>query len=146
MMRWRPDEGPDKRLLIVTVTPEDIKYQKEMGWEIGGESLSDQAIIKVLEKLNTYKPLVIGLDIFRDFPAKDEHLKTQLAQNKSLIAVCKIKEEKNNSIGIEPPPEIQENNEQVLLIFLKTLVALFDVSCWGCQFLKTPFVQVILLV
>ena len=108
MMRWRPDEGPDKRLLIVTVTPEDIKYQKEMGWEIGGESLSDQAIIKVLDKLNTYKPLVIGLDIFRDFPAKDEHLKTQLAQNKSLIAVCKIKEEKNNSIGIEPPPEIQE--------------------------------------
>ena len=108
MIRWRGDEGPDKRLLIVTVTPEDIKYQKEMGWEIGGESLSDQAISTVLDKLNTYKPLVIGLDIFRDFPAKDKHLKTQLAQNKSLIAVCKIKEEKNNSIGIEPPPEIQE--------------------------------------
>ena len=49
MIRWRRDEGPDKRLLIVTVTPEDIKYQKEMGWEIGGESLSDQAIIKVLD-------------------------------------------------------------------------------------------------
>ena len=108
MIRWRQDEGPDKRLLIVTVTPEDLEYQRDMGWERRAESLSDQAIVKVLDKLNTYKPLVICLDIFRDFPAKDKHLKTQLAQNKSLIAVCKIKEEKNNSIGIEPPPEIQE--------------------------------------
>ena len=110
MIRWRQDEGPDKRLLIVTVTPEDIEYQKERGWDPGAKSLSDPALVEVLDKLNNSKPVAIGLDIFRDFPAQDENLKIQLAQNKSLIVVCKIKEEENNSnsTGIEPPPEIQE--------------------------------------
>ena len=110
MIRWRQDEGPDKRLLIVTVTPEDIQYQKEREWDPGAKSLSDPALVEVLDKLNNSKPVAIGLDIFRDFPAQDENLKVQLAQNKSLIVVCKIKEEGNNSnsTGIEPPPEIQD--------------------------------------
>lgn len=82
MIRWRQDEGPDKRLLIVTVTPEDLEYQRDMGWERRAESLSDQAIVKVLDKLNDHKPVLIGLDIFRDYPAQDENLKIQLAQNK----------------------------------------------------------------
>ena len=101
MIRWRQDEGPDKRLLIVTVTPEDLEYQRDMGWERRAESLSDQAIVKVLDKLNDHKPVLIGLDIFRDYPAQDENLKIQLEQNKSLIAVC--------SETIDPPDEIREN-------------------------------------
>ena len=54
MIRWRQDEGPDKRLLIVTVTPEDLEYQRDMGWERRAESLSDQAIVKVLDKLPSF--------------------------------------------------------------------------------------------
>ena len=63
MIRWRQDEGPDKRLLIVTVTPEDIEYQKERGWDPGAKSLSDPALVEVLDKLNNSKPVAIGLDI-----------------------------------------------------------------------------------
>lgn len=102
MMQFRPDEGKAPRLLIIIVTPEDIEYQDKKKMERGAKSLSDQALAKVLEKLNQHQPRVIGLDIFRDFPAKYPDLETQLKDNDRLIATCFV------DPVIAPPPEIQE--------------------------------------
>ncbi len=67
LMRWRPAEGADPNILIITVAREDIEYQdhKEM---IRSGSLADEALAKLLQKLKPYNPAVIGLDILRDEP------------------------------------------------------------------------------
>ncbi len=108
LMRLRQGEEQDSRLLIVSVAEEDLKYQDEMGLERGAASLSDEALARVLVKLNTYQPRVIGLDIYRDFPVNPRfpHLETQLKQNDHLIAACFIGGSETNHYGIAPPPEI----------------------------------------
>lgn len=105
MIRLRPDEGPDRRLLVVTVTEKDIQLQnlKER------RSLSDSALAKLLAKLQPYQPQVIGLDIYRDFPVNPLYadLAIYLQQNERFIAVCEVGGD-NNRLGIKPPPEIPE--------------------------------------
>lgn len=63
LLRLRPHEEPDRRLLIVTVTEEDLQYQDRMGMERKAASISDQALTRVLQKLDQHQPRVIGLDI-----------------------------------------------------------------------------------
>jgi CHASE2 domain-containing sensor protein len=102
LMGLRPDEGPDPRLLVVTVTEKDVQNQNPQ--ERRGSSLSDRALVKLLEKLQSYQPRVIGLDIYHDFPVDPNHaeLETHLHQNQRLIAVCKVSDP--NKPGISPPP------------------------------------------
>lgn len=104
-LRRRPEEELDPRLLIVTVTETDIQNQNSQ--ERRSASLSDRALAQLLKKLKPYKPQVIGLDIYRDFPVEPEQaeLKTYLQQNERLIAVCEVGEA-NVHPGIKPPPEI----------------------------------------
>ncbi len=104
MMRLRPDLGQDDRLLVVEVTEADLKYQDEQGWKRQG-SLSDTALVQLLEKLELYQPPAIGLDIYRDFSAQKD-LVPKLKQNPNFFAVCKVSELKSGDIGVSPPPEI----------------------------------------
>lgn len=108
MLRLRPDEKPDTRQLIVTITEDDVKSQK--GQTMRG-SLSDATLERILQKLEHYKPRVIGLDIYRDFPVETgrKDLAVRLRQNDRLIAVCKSSDSKADPGGIAPPPEISSN-------------------------------------
>ena len=105
MMGLRPDEGPDPRLLVVTVTEKDVQSQPAK--ERLGASLSDRALAQLLEKLESYQPRVIGLDIYRENPVRAEHtnLTTRLRKSDRLIAICKDGDDNNNP-GVSPPPEI----------------------------------------
>jgi CHASE2 domain-containing sensor protein len=60
-VRSRPDEGLDERLLVVGISEEDIQRRKEF-------PLHDGTLAEVLEKLLTYEPRAIGIDIARDVP------------------------------------------------------------------------------
>lgn len=102
-IRLRGDEGLDRRLLIVTITEEDIQQQKQ--WP-----LSDHTIEKVLNKLEQQQPRVIGLDIYRDLPVAPGSAElTQRFQNSDrIIAVCKVNDTSGNP-GIAPPPGVPEN-------------------------------------
>lgn len=108
LMRLRPAEKYDNRLLIVSIAEQDLKYQDEMGMKRGAASLSDEALERVLVKLNAYQPRVIGLDIYRDFPVNPGHpyLVAQLKQNNRLIATCLMGGTETSRYGIGPPPEI----------------------------------------
>ena len=108
MMRHRPAEPPDSRLLVVTVTEEDIKAQ---GNEPRRGSLSDRTLARLLAKLESYQPRVIGLDIYRDFPveAKYPELAKYLRESDRFIGVCQASTDRNDS-GIEPPPEVPQAN------------------------------------
>ncbi|BAZ50318.1 hypothetical protein NIES4103_29340 [Nostoc sp. NIES-4103] len=102
MMRLRPDEGPDQRLLLVTVTEADIQAQQQRQ----KSSLSDDALAQLLQILAKSKPKAIGLDIYRDFPVESQNsnLAIELRQNQNFFAICKVSESSKN--GVLPPPEI----------------------------------------
>ena len=57
--RWRPLEEPDSRITIIAIDEASIREIRE--WPI-----PDSILAKALNKLKTYKPRNIGLDIFRD--------------------------------------------------------------------------------
>lgn len=106
MMRSRPDEGQDQRLLVVTIDDEDLANQRRNGETLKGTSISDKSLNQLLVKLNQYQPKAIGLDIYRDFPAEQTDLKSQLQKTNNLIAICKGSDTTVNTKGIAPPPEI----------------------------------------
>lgn len=112
LMQRRPKEAPDSRILVVTVTEADIQAQQN---EPKRGSLSDHSLAQLLEKLDSYQPRVIGLDIYRDFPvgANYPDLAKRLTKSEgqgpiasSLIAVCKVSNPETNDQGVAPPPEV----------------------------------------
>jgi CHASE2 domain-containing sensor protein len=108
LMQLRPAEPPDSRLLVVTVTEDDVRAQPP---EQRRGSLSDQALAKVLQKLETDQPRVIGLDIYRDYPVGKNMpmLAQQMRQSDRLIAVCQVSDPDAKSPGIPPPPEVTDD-------------------------------------
>ncbi|MBW4613870.1 MAG: CHASE2 domain-containing protein [Desmonostoc vinosum HA7617-LM4] len=106
MMRSRPDEGVDSRLLIVTIDDADIANQRQNNESLRGTSISDKSLGQLLAKLEKYQPRAIGLDIYRDFRGEDRDLVTRLQQTQNLIGVCKGSDATANTKGIKPPPEI----------------------------------------
>lgn len=111
MLQMRPQEGPDPRLLIVAIKAEDLKLPEQK--QRNGRSLSDLALNKLLQKLESYQPRTIGLDIFRPFSVNSEQpgLVNRLGSNQNLFAICHVPEPKSNSSGTPPPPEVPEKRQ-----------------------------------
>ncbi|MEA5451838.1 CHASE2 domain-containing protein [Leptolyngbya sp. CCNP1308] len=98
MLRIRPLEESDKRILIIEITESDLIYQSnnfnssiEEQWR---GSLADQFLDKILQKLSLYNPAVVGVDIYRE---------TSISKNlvSNLIAVCGTQDD----AGVPLPPE-----------------------------------------
>lgn len=105
LLRLRPPEKPDSRLLIVTVTEEDVQAQKQ---EKPQGSLSDKSLAQLLEKLETYQPQVIGLDIYRDYPVSKDYpaLAERMRKSDRFVAVCQLDDSQAGKPGVKPPPEV----------------------------------------
>jgi CHASE2 domain-containing sensor protein len=105
LMRSRPSESPDSRILIVTITEADVRSQPPK--ERGGASLSDRSLAQVIEKLEQFKPRVIGLDIYREQGVKADYQKlaTWMGKSDRFIAICQVSEDDKN-VGVAPPPEV----------------------------------------
>ncbi len=113
LMQMRPDEGIDNRLLIVTITDEDILAQDKRG-EMGQGSLRDPSLNSLLATLEQHKPRLIGLDLYRPFRAAPSVLGLlKRLQQKNFFAVCKvptIEGERNSRPEVAPPQEISPEN------------------------------------
>ncbi|RCJ30317.1 histidine kinase [Nostoc punctiforme NIES-2108] len=85
MLRLRPLEKPDERVVIVGIDEKDIEWVKQY-------PIPDQKIVELLTKLETYKPLAIGLDIFKNVPVEPggEQLAQILRANSNIIGIEKI--------------------------------------------------------
>ncbi|MCG6138666.1 MAG: CHASE2 domain-containing protein [Nostoc sp. LLA-1] len=96
-------EQPDERILIITIDEADIQYQLNKGMQMRW-SLSDQALVQLLEKLNQYQPRTIGLDIYRD-GILDPNLVTRFQEDNRLFFVCKVATtgDDGDTDGIPPP-------------------------------------------
>lgn len=98
MIRMRPEVRADQRLLIVEITEEDIRAQNQ--WP-----LADATIAQLLQKLQRYKPQVIGLDLFRDIPiAQGQAQLLQQLKAPNIVTVMKLGE--GDDTGIQPPPGV----------------------------------------
>ncbi|GAB1544236.1 hypothetical protein NUACC21_69120 [Scytonema sp. NUACC21] len=108
LMRSRPQESQDSRLLIVTITEEDFQLPEQQH-RIG--SLSDTALAQLLEKLAQFQPRTIGLDVYRDFPveSKQAALVTRLQTDDSFFAICKVSDRTKNHPGTSSPPEVPQS-------------------------------------
>jgi CHASE2 domain-containing sensor protein len=104
MVRWRPEEQPDSRLLVVGITEADIQKLKQ--WPI-----SDRKIAETLQKLEKMQPAVIGLDVLRDVPLGDgrEELTKVLQKSDRIIGVCLVTDGSPDNPGSPPPPGMPEN-------------------------------------
>lgn len=102
MMRIRPAETMDQRILVVSVDETDIAAQ---GNAMRNGSLSDRTLKQTLNILNQAQPHSIGLDIYRDFPSRDAELAKQFSQNQKLFPICKRPDAQDDPNGIAPPPE-----------------------------------------
>jgi CHASE2 domain-containing sensor protein/predicted Ser/Thr protein kinase len=100
MLRSRPAEPLDKRILLVTITQNDIQ---RYGWPP-----SDRTINQLLKKLESDEPRVIGLGIFRDLPQEpgNQELIANLQRQHNIIGLCEF-----SSLGkqeVPPPPNIPQ--------------------------------------
>ncbi|MEI2579874.1 CHASE2 domain-containing protein [Scytonema sp. PRP1] len=104
MMRMRPQEEPDDRLVLITITGEDLQLPEQQERRAG---LSDQALDLLLKKLEPHKPRVVGLDILRDFNVNPKYkdLASRMRQD-AFIGICHISEGKPHNPGTPKPPEV----------------------------------------
>lgn len=95
MVQLRPDPGADPRLLVVTITEQDINTFKK--WPI-----SDRVLAKAIAEIARLEPTVIGLDIIRDIPYEpgNAELTAQL-KNPKVIPITFIG---NSEYDRAPPP------------------------------------------
>jgi CHASE2 domain-containing sensor protein len=103
MMRLRPAENPDPRLLIVKITAEDIK-------KLGGEyPLHDRTVLRLLKKLEEHQPRVIGLDFYRDRPHGEGRadLLKYLQKSDRIIPICVVPSTRVPE-GVAPPTGVSE--------------------------------------
>ena len=99
--RWRSREEPDSRITVIAIDEASIR-------EIGEWPIPDSTLAKVLNKLKTYQPRSIGLDIFRDLPVGSGYpaLEATFTSTPNLFAVEK-------AVGeiISAPPALRQSQQ-----------------------------------
>ncbi|MBW4669643.1 MAG: CHASE2 domain-containing protein [Cyanomargarita calcarea GSE-NOS-MK-12-04C] len=103
MMQWRTDPGLDPRILIIAFTENDIQKFKQ-------GSPNGEVLDAVFNKLERYKPKIIGLDFFRDVPVEPGHQKllTRLKNDSLIVPICKLDD--GSTPAVPPPPGIEPAN------------------------------------
>lgn len=97
MLRSRPVELPDPRILVVTITEEDLEINK---WP-----LSDNTINQLLAKLESYQPRIIGINLYRP---QQRNLANKLENPDKIIGTCLLSSRGRSEIP--PPPDFHIHN------------------------------------
>ncbi|MEO8891884.1 MAG: CHASE2 domain-containing protein [Coleofasciculaceae cyanobacterium] len=102
LFHLRLPEAPDQRIVIVEINENDIRQN----WPI-----SDQVMAQLLQKLNSYQPRAIGLDIYRNLsvePGGAQFVRAcQTIPN--LIGIEKLVDQMN--AGVAPQPVLSQQKQ-----------------------------------
>ena len=92
------------RVVLIGITENDIRRQQR--WP-----LTDAVMAQALEQLLKYRPRVIGVDIYRDFPVPPgtETLDAVLTGNARIITVMKFGG--GGQASVPPPPALKNTNQ-----------------------------------
>ena len=101
----RGPEGADPRIVLITVTEQDILRQ-------GRWPITDAILAESLTRLAQFQPRAIGVDIYRDIPVDPGHsdLNRVLVEHPQIIAVTKLG---GGTVSGIPPPPALAGTEQV---------------------------------
>jgi diguanylate cyclase (GGDEF)-like protein/PAS domain S-box-containing protein len=101
LLRVRPVEPVDGRIVIVGVDDADINTLQT--WPI-----PDAIMAELLEKIRSYHPRAIGLDIYRDVPVGSDHEQLQhiFQTTPNLIGIEKIGD--SSTVGVKAPDALKE--------------------------------------
>ncbi|NEQ51380.1 MAG: CHASE2 domain-containing protein [Leptolyngbya sp. SIO3F4] len=119
-LRWWPFfETADDRIVVIKNTDDDIKRQ---GLDRNSEfSITDDALLAVLQKLEVFQPRVIGIDIYHEHeldPTLPE-LKARLENTSSVVSLCKHPSDAAEMGGVAPPPNVRLGNKLGFSDFLE---------------------------
>mgnify|MGYP000148812867 CR=1 FL=1 len=105
LMRMRPGELIDPRILVIEITEDDLN--KYVGNKYEKQILRDATLATLIQKLEKYKPLAIGLDLHRYQPRPPgrKDLITILQQNQNILTVCAYSSSDPN---YAPLPELKD--------------------------------------
>ena len=94
-LRMRPDEHVDEEIVLIGINEQDIK-------KIGRYPIPDGDIAALIKKIQSYKPRIIGLDIFKNVPVEpgSKELRKVFKENKDVIGIEKVLKPGK----ITPPP------------------------------------------
>jgi CHASE2 domain-containing sensor protein len=99
-VRWRPLEPIDRRIVMVAIDEQDITQV--------GHPMPDRVLAQAIQTIQTQKPRVIGLDIYRDLPVEPGHadLVQVFQSTPNLIGIEKV-------VGnrVAPPPILHEKQQ-----------------------------------
>ncbi|MEB3178463.1 MAG: CHASE2 domain-containing protein [Nostocaceae cyanobacterium] len=101
LLRLRPQEPIDERVIIVGINEADIRAIKQY-------PIPDKELADLINKLQIYQPRVIGIDIFRDYPVQpgDDELVNTFKRSKNLVATEKALPPEIASPSSLPPQQI----------------------------------------
>ena len=99
--RLRPADPVDERIVIVGINDTDIQNLRD--WPI-----SDRVMADLLQRIKSYQPRAIGLDIYREFSVGEgsDELKAVFRTTPNLIGIEKIAD--STSPGVEPPKLLKQ--------------------------------------
>jgi CHASE2 domain-containing sensor protein len=118
LMRSRPAETIDPRILVVEVTQEDVNQR-------GGYPLTDATLVETITALQTLDPVAIAFDMHR-FQPRGERRQEFIAhfqQNPKLLTVCAFNQADQNYAA---PPEFSDNQQIEQLGFSNLIPDRFD--------------------
>ena len=110
MVQLSPDPGYDPRLLVVGITELDIQAEQRF-------PLSDRTVARLLNKLQTYQPRAIGVDLLRDIPQEPGATELRQAfQASNVVAITNLGNSNNLPTPAPPgvPPDRVGFNDIVL--------------------------------
>jgi CHASE2 domain-containing sensor protein/two-component sensor histidine kinase len=100
LLRLRPPESSDERIVIVGITEADIQRTKAY-------PIPDRDIADLLQRLQTYQPRAIGLDIVRDIAVEPGHAElTALFRTRPNVIGVEIALPDRSGFTVAPPPAL----------------------------------------
>ncbi|MGD2184263.1 CHASE2 domain-containing protein [Lusitaniella coriacea] len=102
--RQRPQEPPDSRIVLITIDDDDLT-------ELGQWPISDRGLADLIQKIQRDRPVVIGLDLYRDLPVEpgSEELVEVIKSTPNLIGV-----QKRVETQVKPHPTLAQLNRLAL--------------------------------
>ena len=131
-VRLRSDAGQDERLLVLSITEDDIQRQNRY-------PISDEVVAKLIAKLQQYQPRTIGLDLYRDVPqvpGNAELLKQLQAPN--VVSVMLLGDAETG--GVAPPKGVPPKAGRDLVICWLTRMAWCGAACSMPIAPRKPFI------
>lgn len=105
MFRLRPTESAESRIVLITISEDDVKQLRR--WP-----MSDAVLARLISSIKQQQPKVIGLDIFRDLPVEPGHkeLINVFKSTPNLIGIEKVVKAPQGEV-VQAPPVLEQQDQ-----------------------------------